>query len=143
MSNSHSSIHEIFASRKNHCSSDRITLSDTAKIYYWGMLKKPPAAFPGFAEAARTDIVTILPYSRTGSTLRASKRLRPCWTNFFEHSLSLMSVAVLKHLWPMNMKYSTGPEEEIEQATLSPSPRYAANREKLKSFMKFVTRSPK
>ncbi|MDA0739182.1 MAG: hypothetical protein O3A59_09560, partial [Nitrospirae bacterium] len=29
--------------------------------------------------------------------------------NFFEHSLSLMLVAVLKHLWSMNMKYSTGP----------------------------------
>ena len=86
---------------------------------------------------ARTGTVALLPdlrarrlgalrrsRSRTGSTLRASKRLRPCWTNpsvrlrpcFFEHSLSLMSVAVLKHLWPMNRKYSTGLCEDEQEA---------------------------
>jgi hypothetical protein len=58
---------------------------------------------------AASGVLALLPCSRTGSTLRASKRLRPCWTNFFEHSLSLLSVAVLKHLWPMDMIYSADP----------------------------------
>jgi len=34
--------------------------------------------------------------------------------NFFEHSLSLLSIAVLKHLWAMNRKYSTGPKKKFE-----------------------------
>ncbi len=63
----------------------------------------------GMLKKAASGVLAILPCSRTKSTLRASKWLRPCWTDFFEHSPSLMSVAVLKHLWPMNMKYSTDP----------------------------------
>jgi len=50
------------------------------------------------AEAASRKQVALLPCSRTMSTLRASKGLRPFlrlrsgqdWTNFFEHSLPLM-----------------------------------------------------
>ena len=39
---------------------------------------------------AASGVLAILPYSRTPCTLRASKWLRPCWTDFFEHSLQLM-----------------------------------------------------
>jgi len=37
--------------------------------------------------------------------------VEPCfrYDPFFEHSLSLMAIAILKHFWPMNLKYSTGP----------------------------------
>jgi len=78
-----------------------------------GMLKKAASLRQGYgrqasgsmrAEAASRRQVAILPCSRTESTLRASKWLRPCpwkgvlahlgWagqtTNFFEHSLPLM-----------------------------------------------------
>ncbi len=41
-------------------------------------------------------------------------------TDFFEHSLSLMSVTVLKHLWPMDMKYSTDP---ISKSETNPKPK--------------------
>ncbi len=37
-----------------------------------------------------SGVLAILPCSRTERTLRASKWLRPCWTDFFEHSLPLM-----------------------------------------------------
>jgi len=47
----------------------------------WGMLKK-----------AASGVLALLPCSRTESTLRASKGLRSCWADFFEHSLSLMLV---------------------------------------------------
>ncbi len=58
---------------------------------YMGMLKK-----------AASGVLAILPCSRTPCTLRASKWLRPCWTDpserlracFFEHSLPpMMSVS--------------------------------------------------
>jgi len=39
---------------------------------------------------AASGVLAFLPCSRTESTLRASKWLRPCWTDFFEHSLPLM-----------------------------------------------------
>ena len=35
---------------------------------------------------AASGVLAPLPCSRTGSTLRAPKGLRPCWTDFFEHS---------------------------------------------------------
>ncbi len=38
---------------------------------------------------AASGVLALLPCSRTMSTLRSSKWLRPCWTNFFEHSLPL------------------------------------------------------
>ncbi len=41
---------------------------------------------------AASGVLALLPCSRTMSTLRSSKWLRPCWTNFFEHSLPLMLV---------------------------------------------------
>jgi hypothetical protein len=50
---------------------------DIAHTSYMGMLKK-----------AASGVLTFLPCSRTKSTLRASKGLRPCWTDFFEHSPS-------------------------------------------------------
>ncbi|GEM_PF-5989580 len=37
---------------------------------------------------AASGVLAVLPCSRTQRTLRASKRLRPCWTDFFEHSLA-------------------------------------------------------
>ncbi len=39
---------------------------------------------------AASGVLALLPCSRTESTLRASKGLRPCWTDFFEHSLPQM-----------------------------------------------------
>ena len=39
---------------------------------------------------ATSGVLAILPCSRTPCTLRAPKWLRPCWTDFFEHSLQLM-----------------------------------------------------
>ncbi|MEC4681100.1 MAG: hypothetical protein VST67_10435, partial [Nitrospirota bacterium] len=38
---------------------------------------------------AASGVLAIVPCSRTESTLRASKWLRPCWTDCFEHSLPL------------------------------------------------------
>ncbi len=44
----------------------------------------------GMLKKAASGVLALLPCSRTESTLRTSKGLRPCWTNFFEHSLPLM-----------------------------------------------------
>jgi hypothetical protein len=44
----------------------------------------------GNVEKAASGVLAILPCSRTPCTLRASKWLRPCWTDFFEHSLQLI-----------------------------------------------------
>ncbi len=49
---------------------------------------------------AASGVLAILPCSRTESTLRASKGLRPCWIDpserlracFFEHSLQLTTL---------------------------------------------------
>ncbi len=46
-------------------------------------------SFLGMLKKAASSVLAILPCSRTESTLRASKGLRPCWTDFFEHSLPL------------------------------------------------------
>jgi len=43
----------------------------------------------GMLKKAASSVLALLPCSRTMSTLRASKGLRPCWTDF-EHSLPLM-----------------------------------------------------
>ncbi len=42
--------------------------------------------FRGMLKKAASGVLALLPCSRTMSTLRASKGLRPCWTDFFEHS---------------------------------------------------------
>ncbi len=60
-------------------------------------------------QKAASGVLAILPCSRTESTLRASKWLRPCWTDFFEHSLSLMTSGLNEHLRAIEMKYSTDP----------------------------------
>jgi len=49
----------------------------------------------GMLKKAASGVLALLPCSRTESTLRASKGLRPCWTFYFEHSLSLMLVVCL------------------------------------------------
>ncbi len=36
---------------------------------------------------AASGVLALLPCSRNASTLRAPKGLRPCWTDFFDHSL--------------------------------------------------------
>jgi len=46
---------------------------DDSMLWIKGMLKK-----------AASGVLALLPCSRTESTLRASKGLRPCWTDFFE-----------------------------------------------------------
>ncbi len=43
------------------------------------------ASVQGMLKKAASGVLAILPCSRTMSTLRASKGLRPCWTDFFEH----------------------------------------------------------
>ncbi len=40
----------------------------------------------GMLKKAASGVLALLPCSRTPCTLRASKWLRPCWTDFFEHS---------------------------------------------------------
>jgi len=40
----------------------------------------------GMLKKAASGVLALVPCSRTGSTLRAPKGLRPCWTDFFEHS---------------------------------------------------------
>jgi hypothetical protein len=44
----------------------------------------------GMLKKAASGVLALLPCSRTESTLRAPKGLRPCWTDFFEHSPQLM-----------------------------------------------------
>ena len=39
---------------------------------------------------AASGVLASLPCSRTGSTLRAPNWLRPCWTDFFDHSRRLL-----------------------------------------------------
>jgi hypothetical protein len=63
----------------------------------------------GMLEKTTSGVLALLPCSRTESALRASKGLRPYWMIFIEHFLSLIWGAALEHLWPMDMKYSTGP----------------------------------
>ena len=43
---------------------------------------------------ATSGVLVLLPCSRTESTLRAPKRLRPRWTNFFDHSSWLLTSIV-------------------------------------------------
>ncbi len=50
----------------------------------------------GMLKKAASGVLAILPCSRTESTLRASKWLRPCWADFFEHSLPLMMLVSLQ-----------------------------------------------
>jgi len=52
---------------------------------FWGMLKK-----------AASGVLALFPCSRTESTLRASKGLRPCWTDFFNHSPPLLTSIVCR-----------------------------------------------
>jgi hypothetical protein len=40
----------------------------------------------GMLKKAASGVLALLSCSRTKSTLRATKGLRPCWTDFFEHS---------------------------------------------------------
>ena len=41
-------------------------------------------------EKAASGVLVMSPCSRTVSTLRASTWLRPCWTDFFDHSRRLL-----------------------------------------------------
>jgi hypothetical protein len=43
----------------------------------------------GLLKKAASGVLAIFPCSRTKRTLRAKKRLRPCWTDFFEPTRSL------------------------------------------------------
>jgi len=52
---------------------------------FWGMLKK-----------AASGVLALFPCSRTEYTLRASKGLRPCWTDFFNHSPPLLTSIVCR-----------------------------------------------
>ncbi len=45
----------------------------------------------GMLKKAASGVLALVPCSRTGSTLRAPKGLRPCWTDFFDHSPRLLT----------------------------------------------------
>ena len=63
----------------------------------------------GMLKKAASGVLAFLPCSRTESTLRSSIRLRPCWTDFFEHSLACWCRSSLRDLRAIEMRYSTGP----------------------------------
>ncbi|WNM58047.1 hypothetical protein [Candidatus Nitrospira allomarina] len=42
----------------------------------------------GLLKKVASGVLAIFPCSRTKRTLRAKKRLRPCWTDFFEPTRS-------------------------------------------------------
>jgi hypothetical protein len=74
----------------------------------------------GMMKKAASGVLAILPCSRTPCTFRASNNgeafqdltsnSRPCWKDFFEHSLQLMiAVSSLGPVFVMGMKYSTVP----------------------------------
>jgi hypothetical protein len=75
------------------------TIGDKNERSTMGMLKK-----------AANGVVALLLCSRTESTLRASKRLWPCWTNFFEHPPNGYRSVYFEHLFAFDAKYSTGPQ---------------------------------
>jgi len=52
-------------------------------------IRNPTLPFLGMLKKATSGVRALLPCARTKSTLRASKWLRLCWTDFFEHSLPL------------------------------------------------------
>lgn len=62
-----------------------------------GRLSQDTTRLRGMLKKAASGVLALLPCSRTMSTLRASKGLRPCWIDpserlracFFEHSLPL------------------------------------------------------
>ncbi len=45
-----------------------------------------PIPNSGLLKKAASGVLSIFPCSRTEGTLRAQKRLRPCWTTFFEQA---------------------------------------------------------
>ena len=61
---------------------------------FQGMLKKAAsgvrAVLPTFG-LIDVPLFAAFALSRTKRTLRASQRLRPCWTDFFEHSLPFIA----------------------------------------------------
>ena len=50
----------------------------------------------GILKKAASSVLATLPYSHTGSTLRASNSLRPCWTDFLR---SFPFVADVDFVW--------------------------------------------
>ena len=65
--------------------------SDVLRLWLMGMLKKAASGVLAILPDLRARRLGALrrSRSRTMSTLRASKGLRPCWMDFFEHSLPL------------------------------------------------------
>jgi hypothetical protein len=52
-------------------------------------LPPDPDAVMGLLKKAASGVLAIFPCSHMTHTLRASKWLRPCWTDFFEPTPSL------------------------------------------------------
>ncbi len=69
---------------------------------FWAAPALLIASILGMLKKAASGVLPLLPCSRTMSTLRASKGLRPCWIDpserlracFFEHSLLQLMMAV-------------------------------------------------
>ncbi|MEC4681955.1 MAG: hypothetical protein VST67_14825 [Nitrospirota bacterium] len=65
---------------------------------------------------AASGVLAIVPCSRTESTLRASKWLRPCGTDFFEHSLPLMMSVSLRGCMGHRREIFNGPLRGFDEA---------------------------
>jgi len=76
------------------------------------MLRQGLSMTKGMLKKAASGVLALLPCSRTNCTLRASKRLRPCWTNFFEHSLQLMRSAIGRPPRDRGLNYLTVPQRK-------------------------------
>ena len=61
-------------------------------------LLSPSHMNKGVLKKATSSVLAILPCSRTESTLRAPKRLRPCWMDFFDHPLGCCRQRLLEHV---------------------------------------------
>ncbi len=61
----------------------------------------------GMLKNAASGVLASLPCSRTVSTLRAPDWLRPCWTDFFDHSRRLL-------VWISSREFAC--ERDIQQA---------------------------
>jgi len=77
-----------------HLTSELIRCEDpvrnTRSLRGWAGVSQMFQSFEGMLKKAASGVLALLPCSRIESTLRAPKGLRPCWTNFFEHSRQLL-----------------------------------------------------
>ncbi len=66
-------------------------------------MRASSVVFVGMLKKVASGVLASLPCSRTRCTLRASNWLRPCWTDFFEHSRQLL-ISVLPQALMCNLR---------------------------------------